>query len=141
MSAVITAARPQIQSADATDPERLRRVLNDILIGLYQRIEALEAARGVTALPQVSFDTGAAIALGTAPFDGGTRIACPFTPTGLVLLLLQQTTSAAPLTSATDVKWHYAAGQGPGDGAVIIDFVTGLAVNTSYVLRVGVTRG
>lgn len=140
----MSAQRPQLQADDAADPERLRRVLNDVLLGFAQRLESLEATKGLVEL-EASFETGAAVAVGTAPFtpDGaGVRCSCPFTPTGLTLLRLDRTMPSGQAVSANahDVKWHYAAGPRAGEGALHIDFVTGLAINSRYVLRVGVTR-
>ncbi len=140
----MTAQRPQLQADDVKEPERLRRCLNDILLGFALRLEALEAVRGLT-LMEVQFETGAVVTVGTAPFtaDGaGVRCACPFTPTGLVLLGLERTMPAGQgvSTSANDVKWHFAAGPKASEGALHIDFVTGLAVSSRYVLRMGVTR-
>lgn len=136
--------RPQLNAGDMRDPERLLTVLNEILLDFAGRFEELEAAKGLVVL-QVEFETGAVIAAGTAPFtaDGaGVRCSCPFTPTGLVLLQVDQTmpSGAAISSLPQDVKWHFAAGPGAAAGALHIDFVTGLAINSRYVLRVGVTR-
>lgn len=140
----MSAQRPQIQSDDAKDPERLRRVLNDILNGYSLRLEALEAAKGLVEM-EVGFETGAILAAGTAPFtaDGaGVRCSVPFTPTGLTLLRLEQTMPAGqPVsTNAHTVSWHFAAGPRAGEGALHIDFVSGLATDSRYVMRMGVTR-
>ncbi len=140
----MSAQRPQLQSDDVKEPERFRRALNDILLGIALRLEALEAVRGLT-LMEVEFETGAAVAVGTAPFtqdNAGVRCACPFTPTGLVLLRVQRIMPSGqpvPLL-ANDVMWHFAAGPKSSDGALCIDFVTGLLANSRYVLRMGVTR-
>lgn len=141
----MSAQRPQIQTDDVLEPQRLRRVLNDIILGFATRLEALEAAKGLVEI-EVSFETGAAVAAGTAPFtaDGaGVRCSCPFTPTGLTLLRIERTMPAGQPVSANahDVKWHFAAGPRASEGALHIDFVTGLEINSRYVLRVGVTRG
>ena len=141
----MSAARPQLQSDDVGEPEKLRRVLNDILLGYATRLEALESSKGLVEL-EVSFETGAAVAVGTAPFaaDGaGVRCSCPFTPTGLTLLRIDRTMPAGqPVsTSSHTVQWHFAAGPGAGEGAIHVDFVTGLEINSRYVLRIGVTRG
>ncbi len=140
----MSAQRPQLQTTDVSDTERLRRRLNDILVDLCLRIEALEANKGLVEL-EVQFETGAAIAVGTAPFtqDGaGVRCSCPFTPTGLVLLRIDRVmpSGVAIPTTPSDVKWHFAAGPRAAEGALHIDFVTGLSINSRYVLRVGVTR-
>lgn len=143
----MSAQRTQFQADDVSNPENLRRVLNDYALDIATRLEALERLKGLTVLPEVTFETGAAIGTSTAPFtqDGaGLRVSCPFTPTGLVLLSLVRTmpAGAAVSGSASDVKWHYAAGAagGAGDGAIHIDFVTGLSVSSRYVMRLGVTR-
>lgn len=139
------AQRPQIQSQDAKEPERLRVVLNQALLELCARLEALESAKGITVLPEVEFMTGGTLAPTSAPFaNGGVRAACPFTPTGLVLLRLQPVITSgagAPTSSlASDVKWRFSSGPQAEGGVVVVDFVTGLAVNTRYSMRLGVTR-
>lgn len=140
-------SRTQFRSENVADPESLRVVLNDFALEICSRLEALESAKGITILPDVSFETGAKLDATTAPFtqDGaGMRVSCPFSPTGLVLLQLTRVSPAgSPIIVATsDVKWHYAAGAagGAGDGVVHIDFVTGLAVSSRYVMRLGVFR-
>ena len=138
----MTKARTQIQLADAAEPERLVRVLNAAFMEACTRLEAVESVKGVTVLPEVSFDYGAASSPTTAPFSGGgVRISCPFTPTGLVLLRAERVKpEGQPVSTTTcDVKWHFAAGPQQGDGAVILDFITGLSTG-SWRVRVGVTR-
>lgn len=135
------ASRPQLQSSDVKEPEQLRKVLNQTLLELCSRLEALEAAKGVYVLPEVRFETGAAVSPTDAPFaSGGVRVTCPFSPTGLVLLRLETLESQAISANATDVKWHFAAGPSSGDGVLIIDYVTGLSTNLAYRMRLGVTR-
>lgn len=140
----MSAQRPQLQSDDVKEPERLRRVLNDVLLGLAKRLEDLEATKGLVEM-EVGFETGAFVAAGTAPFtaDGaGVRCACPFTPAGLVLLRIDRLLPAGQPVStfAHDVKWHFAAGPRASEGAIHIDFVTGLDASARYQLRLGVTR-
>ncbi len=140
----MSAQRPQLQSDDVKEPERLRRVLNDILLGFATRLEALEATKGLVEL-EFQFETGAAVAVGTAPFTqngAGVRTSCPFTPTGLTLLRIDRVmpSGVAIPTTPSDVQWHFAAGPKAAEGALHIDFVTGLSTNSRYVLRVGVTR-
>lgn len=137
------ASRPQLQSSDVKEPEQLRKVLNQTLLELCARLEALEAAKGVYVLPEVRFETGGAVSPTDAPFaSGGVRVTCPFSPTGLVLLRLQVERPASQAISSlpSDVKWHFGAGPQAGDGLIIIDYVTGLLTNTSYRMRLGVTR-
>ena len=138
----------QLQSDDMKDPETFRRVLNDMLLVMQQRIDAMEGAPGLRILPLITFETGASVTPTDAPFSiasGGLRVSCPFTPTGLVLLRLQRVRPAGqPVpTVQSDVKWHYAAGAGSsaGDGRLHIDFVTGLDASARYEMLVGVTRG
>ena len=139
----MSAARPQIQRDDAAEPEKLRRVLNDILIGLSQRLDALEGAKGITVLEDVVVEIGGTYASGTRPFDGGLRVSCPFTPTGLVVLRCERTQPAGQpvLTSGIAVDWRFLGGPSAGDGAIVLNYVTGLATGSRYSLRLGVTRG
>lgn len=137
------AKRPQLQRSDVNDPERLYSVLNEIFLAQSLRIEALENLKGVYVLPELEFETSGALTPNSAPFSttaGGLRLSCPFPPTGLILLNLQPARSMAISSLSSDVKWHYAAGPGAGDGVLHIDFVTGLLINTRYKMRVGVTR-
>ncbi len=139
----MTAKRPQLQTSDVTDPERLRTVLNTDFLELYARLEALESVKGLTVLPEISFETGKGLLPTQPPFSkasGGVRVTCPFSPTGLVLLRLETVRSQAISALPSDVKWHFAAGPGAGDGVLHIDFVTGLLIDTAYRMRVGVTR-
>lgn len=132
------AQRSQLQSGDVNNPDALRRILNDIFLDFSGRLEALEATRGIQVF-EVAFDTSAAVTPTSRPWaNAGVRMACPFTPSGLVVLSLVQTMpSGQPISAlASDVKWHFAG----GDGQIVIDFVTGLNINSSYKLRVGVTR-
>ena len=139
----MSAKRPQISASDVKDPETFRRALNAILLDQATRLEALEGAKGLVEL-EIGFETGAVVSATAAPFlNGGVRCSCPFTPAGLTLLRIEQTMPAGQPVSANahDVKWHFAAGPGAGEGALHIDFVTGLSTNSRYQLRVGVTRG
>lgn len=134
-------ARQQLEASDFDDPEKTRAAINDALSFIWLRLEALESTPGMLSL-DVEFETGASVTPTAAPFvNGGVRVACPFTPTGLTLLRLQQTqpSASAVATGASDVKWSYATGPN-GDGALIIDFVSGLSTNSRYSMRVGVTR-
>jgi hypothetical protein len=140
----VTAQRTQIQADEASDPEKLRRVLNEALLEMATRLEALEAVRGLTILPEILFEVGSAYSPTAGVFSmagGGVRITCPFSPTGLVLLSLVKADGGQDIiANACDVKWHFAAGPGAGTGVLHVDFVTGLSVNTRYRMRVGVTR-
>jgi hypothetical protein len=136
--------RPEIQLDDVKDPQRLVRKLNDAFRSLGVRLEAVEDAGSTTTLEDLSFNTGPSVSPTVAPFaNGRLRVACPFSPTGVVLLDLQQVAPPGqPVsTSANQVKWSFASGGDAGAGAIIVEFVTGLAANTAYKLRLGVTRG
>ena len=140
----MSAARPQIQRDDASEPEKLRKVLNEILLGFSTRFEALEATKGLTVLPEVTLEIGGTYATNAAPFlDGGVRVSCPFSPTGLVVLRVEQTQPPGQpvLTSAISVDWKFVGGPSAGDGALVINYVSGLAINSRYSMRLGVTRG
>ena len=141
----MTAQRTQLQADDVKEPERLRRVLNDFMLDQSSRLEALEAVSGLTLLPLLSFDTGGTLAPTSPPFSlsaGGLRLTCPFSPSGLILLRLESVApSGQPISSlASDVKWHFAAGPGVGAGVLHVDFITGLAINSSYRALLGATR-
>lgn len=131
-----------IQSTDAADMESLRKVANDIFSNLYLRIEALEALKGVTVLPDIVFETTGTVGRGTKPFNGGMKVqATGFTPTGVMILSLDKVRGAGAAPSgALSIYWHFASGPG-GQGSIVIDYVTGLAINTQYRMRLGVTRG
>ena len=135
--------RPQLQKDDAAEPERLRKVLNGILLGFAQRLEALEKAGSLVELEDVVVEVGATYASGTTPFDGTLRVSCPFTPRGVTVLRCERTMPAGQpvLTSAVGVDWKFLGGPSAGDGALVINHVTGLAVNSRYSLRLGVLRG
>lgn len=136
--------RPTIQLDDVKDDQRLVRVLNAALRDLATRLEAVENVRGVQTLDELSFNTGASVTPADAPFvNARLRVSCPFSPTGVVLLDLKQVAPAGQpvATSANQVKWSFASGGDAGAGAIIVEFVTGLAANTAYKLRLGVTRG
>jgi hypothetical protein len=139
-------ARTQLQNADVVSLGKLRTVLNEILLGIYQRLDALGGA--IYVLPTVTFETpGAAPTPALQPFgsaSGGLKISCPFTPTGLVLLRLTkvQPPGQPVSTLPSDVKWTYAAGPlgSAGAGSLVIQFVTGLDSSSRYEMIVGVTR-
>lgn len=137
-------ARTQFQKDDVSDPERLRRVLNDFALEISTRLSAVEAAPGLQVI-ELSFDTGALVTYGSPPFTFDTcpKVSLPYTPTGVVLLSLQQTQPAGQPVQVLpcDVKWHFGAGSGSGDGVLHIDYVTGLSGNRRYLMRLGVTRG
>jgi hypothetical protein len=139
----VTSRRPQIRKQDVDSPEKLVGRLNEVLIELASRLEALEAQAGITVLPEVRFETGGALAPTSGIWSiaaGGVRVTCPFPPSGVILLNLQPARSMTVSSLASDVKWHYAAGPQAGEGTLHIDFVTGLLINTAYVMRLGVTR-
>lgn len=127
-----------------TEPETLRSVLNDILLELTQRIEATERMPGMMVLPQLAFSIGAAYSPTSDPFSlasGGLRVSVPFVPKGVVLLRLENAADpATPLSTASSVSWSLVAAS-DGGASIQIDFVSGLAINTSYRMTLGVTRG
>lgn len=137
------AKRPQLQQSDVSDPQRLCVVLNETLLELTARLEALESVKGITVLPEVTFETGGALSPTSGVWSiaaGGVRVTCPFSPSGVILLSLQTVRGQTVSSLASDVKWHYASGPGAAVGVLHIDFVTGLLINTAYVMRLGVTR-
>ena len=139
----MSAARNQISSADMADPEKFRQRLNEIFMAQDVRLQKTESAPGLVEL-FVGFETEKTLGPSLPPFvNGGVRVSCPFTPTGLTLLRIDRTMpSGQPVSSvANEVKWRFAAGPRAATGALIIDFVTGLELDSRYELRVGVTRG
>lgn len=144
----MTAERGQLRVKDfadgeSIDAERLAHLVNELMLATYLRLEALEAVKGIYVLPDISIEIGGTYSAAAVPFggDSGLRVACPFTPTGLVVLGCVRTQPAGQpvLTSAVDVKWQASTGPGNVDQVRIL-FVTGLAVGSRYRLRVGVTR-
>lgn len=126
--------------------DALRDAANGIFTQLYERLEVLESGCTVVPLEDVTIETGAAVSPTDPPFSassGRVRVTCPFTPKGLVLLRIERLFPAGDYTgtTASDVKWHYAAGPQAGDGAVFIDFVTGLTTNSRFRMRLGAIRG
>lgn len=135
--------RPQFLGDDVKDVDSLRRGLNDLFNTVFTRLQELEGRGGVQQLPTFTLETGATVTPTVRPFAGGAlRIACDFTPAGLVLLSLKQLAPAGQpaLTSAVTVDWQ--ATTGPrNENQVQIKFITGLAANSRYAVTVGVTRG
>lgn len=130
-------SRSQLIALKNAPSDAKEAVLNDILQDLYQQLDDVRAVGGLTVLDWLAFDTG-----GTAFASAPLRVSCPYTPQGVLLLALEQTRPAGQpvLTNASDVKWHFASGA-QGDGAIIIDYISGLATNSSYRVRLGVLRG
>ena len=130
-------SRQQLAAMKGASPEALQSLLNDILQDVYQQLDDLRAVGGWQALDWLMFDTGA-VAFASTPL----RVSCPFTPQGVVLLALERLKPAGQpvLTNASDVKWHFAAGPS-GDGAIMVDYISGLATNSTYRARLGVLRG
>lgn len=144
MSYLTAKRRPEFRLDDVKDDSRLVRVLTESFRDVCLRLEALEEAKGVVTLDELSFNTGSTLTPTVAPFaNGNLRVACPYTPTGVILLFIEQVNPPGqPVsTTARDVKWRFASGDQSGSGAIIVDFVTGLSANTAYKMRLGVTRG
>lgn len=141
-----TPQRAQFREADLKEPSAATRVLNQAFLELTQRVEALETASVLVELNDVIIETGATVAPTVAPFaGGGVRVTSPVTPSGLVKLRLEQLEPGGQPVSVSshDVHWHFAAGAtvgGGSDGVVVVDYVSGLAANSRYRLRLGVTR-
>lgn len=116
-------------------PEDARKSLNDILGAISERLNALEAVRGVLVLPSAPFRTGGTVTPSVAPFP--LRFATPkdFTPVGLVVLGVEVNPTALALlpTSAVGVVWR----PDPQGNGLLVDFVSGLSANTQYRLTLG----
>jgi hypothetical protein len=138
------AARNQLRAIDVDSTESLRAVLNEILLDLSVRLEEVEKAKGIFVLQPLAFDIGATYSATSGPFSpasGGLRCTVPFVPTGLVLLRIENAGDpATPISNAVSVSWRLVASP-DGSTAIQIDFVTGLAINSSYLMTLGVTRG
>lgn len=132
-------SRTKLEAADAENPASLRRVLNEWIAEMSTRMEAVES-RPHTRSVEVRFDTGAVVGVGLAPFDGGLRIAATGEVLGVSVLRLDRVRpQGQPVsTSNTEVRWSYLVGGQGGDSGLVITFVTGLAPDSSYVLRLGV---
>ena len=125
------------------DPEKFRQRLNEIFMAQDVRLQKTESAPGLVEL-SLGLSTGATVTPLVAPFvNGGVRVACPFSPRGLVLLQIDRTLPSGQPVSTLDnqVKWRFAAGPRMAVGVLIIDFITGLEINSRYEIRVGVNRG
>lgn len=136
-------ARQLLTALREAPPERKESALNDILTDLYSQLDAIRTVGGVLALEWLTFDTGTLFTPTDRPFaNGNLRVSCPFSPVGVVVLALERTRPAGQFvpTTAVDVKWRYAAGP-DGDGALTVDYITGLQGNSSYRVRLGVVRG
>lgn len=142
-----TKAVPQLQSDDMQALETQRRALNDIFTSLASRLDALESTPANISwqqLPDITFDTGGAVVAGSKPFDSSIRVACPFTPTGLIVLRLEQLRPAGQpvITNANGVAWRFLGGSGKNStGSVVVDYIAGLSINATYRLRLGASRG
>lgn len=119
---------PRLPSG-AAEPGQQARILNDFMADVTARLEALEDARvaSVTARLRV----GASLAPGTFPFPLQLRLPGGFTPTGVVVWRIADLSSGTMTTIIGPPHWTAA------DGALVIDFVGGLSLNTVYDITFG----
>jgi hypothetical protein len=142
-----TKAVPQLQADDMASLDTQRRAMNDILTSLASRLDALESSPANISwqqLPDITFDTGNPVTAGSKPFDSSLRCACPFTPTGLIILRLEQLRPAGQpvITNANGVAWRFLGGSGKNStGNIVVDYIAGLSINATYRLRLGASRG
>ena len=136
-------ARQQLSALREAPPEKLGAMVNDILLDIYNQLDDVRAVGGIRALDWLYFDTGASVTPTAAPFaNGNLKVSCAFSPVGVVVLTLERLKPAGQfvLTNSVDVKWRFAGGE-TGDGALTVDFITGLSPSASYRVRLGVVRG
>lgn len=125
----ISRDRPQLRSSDFGEVQSLKRPLNDAIDGVYSRLEGLEIAPTLHLFPVSLLQTGAAIAVGTAPFPMKLNpIGSPIL--GLLVVKIQNLTTAANSgvsTTAIQPWW-----ESMPDGSISIRYITGLAVSSKY---------
>lgn len=122
-----------IRASDCEGAPRLERPLNDVLQAVELRLRAAEAAVRSFVVPNVNITTGAAVALGTAPFPLRLGLPMGFSVAGLCIIRAENLTTAGAVATAAHAinSWRQ-------DGSfLIVDFVTGLATNTSYRFTLG----
>lgn len=137
-----TGTRPQIQRSDYDDKSRFLDVLNDIFSTAFQRIDALERLDEIEVLQELQFRTQGTLSPTSAPFAAaGLQVSAPFTPVGVLVLQLRVIPTALPgvgvsvITTPVDIKWTLRS-----PTVFSLDFITGLTINTTYGLRLGVIR-
>lgn len=128
----MTRKRFTFADADALDPARLVRVLNDFALQVQLRLEAVEA-RG-TELVTALVATGASGLVDVPPFP--LRIATQSTPKSVTVVSAEPL--QAPFTAVTSAPWLVWR---PLDGGIEIRGCLGLAASTSYRLTLEVKYG
>lgn len=120
-----------IRERDCEGAPKLVRPLNDVLSLIDSRLTTLELL-GRTFLLTATLRTGAAVAVGTAPFPLRVGIPANTSLTGLVVVRAQNLTTPTVSTTAHAVNAWRQEGN-----FLIVDFITGLATNTSYQFTLG----
>ena len=136
-------ATSRFDGDDIGDEQRLLRSLNEFALDTGKRLAALESQPRTAVLDDVYLETGAALAVGTAPFP--LRVQTPFSVSGLILLGIESMLGEAGiLTTAVGIVGRPLTGgdvEGPG---YEILYVAGLTASQKYKLRllaVGVRNG
>lgn len=130
----------RFNSGDMDDQERLFRSLNEFSLDISRQLAELQGLARVAVLDDVLFETGATVAVNTAPFP--LRVQTPFAVAGAWIVLCEDVkTGEAGITgSAYGLVGRPVSGGADSDNAnaLEIQFITGLAKNTQYRARVAV---
>lgn len=124
------------------DAGRLTEALNAFSQAVSARLAAVEGLGRIAVLDEIEFRTGASVGVNIAPFP--MQVQTPFSVAGAWIAMLDA--SDAALGLAAVVPWVRPVSGGPDGEASALEIVnvTGLAVNTTYRLRlavVGVRNG
>lgn len=122
-----------IRTADVKEAPGIVRPLNDVLALIDQRLQTLELLGRTFLIPNVNLLTGASVAVGTRPFPLRLGLPQGITVQGLVVLKAEDLTSPGGVSTTAHVvnAWHQEG------GVLLVDFITGLAVSTSYRFTLG----
>lgn len=131
--------RPQLRAQDFAGAPNLQGPLNDALMGLSLRLDALETVAGLLVLPPVDIKTGGTVTPSVAPFPIRLGVPAGFTPVGLLLLRVEPLTGSPPsnIPSSSCFPWWRPT---QADSLELL-YVGGLSASTSYRLTLGALRG
>jgi hypothetical protein len=136
--------RRQVQRFDldaVREPEELHRVLNEYASEVAERIDALNAATRVAVLDDLFVTIPGTYAVASSPFP--VQVQTPFSITGATCILsecMEGATAQAGIGTTPVIPWvRPVSGGTDGEGtAMEIVYVTGLAINRTYRLRLAV---